>query len=268
MKYKIGFIGSGNMASAIIKGILNSSLISSNEIIASASTQLTRDNISHLFGIETTADNTYIAENCEYVVLSVKPHIITPVLLEIKDFLNLNQTIISIAAGISLSYIQDYIPTGVKLFRAMPNTPAQVNAGMTTVYTDVSSDNSSYKFVKEMFESIGLCEFLDERLIHAAIAIHGSSPAYAYIMLEAMADAGVALGLPRQAAYTMAAQSILGAAQTLLATNLHPGVLKDQVTSPGGTTIEAVAALEKNGFRSSIIEAMTACANKSMKMTL
>ncbi|GAU77053.1 pyrroline-5-carboxylate reductase [Fusibacter sp. 3D3] len=267
MKYKIGFIGAGNMAKAIIKGLLNASIVTENEILASASSQSSIDQIKASLQIQTTLDNTQIAKECEYVILAVKPYMVETILGEICESFSSDQVVISIAAGVTLDQLTNWTHQKLRIYRAMPNTPANVNAGMTSLCTDVSKADPSYAYVISLFEAIGKCEVIKESLIHAAIAIHGSSPAYVYMMIEAMGDAGVLLGLPRGQAYKMAAQSIYGAALMALETGLHPGVLKDQVTSPGGTTIEAVASLEKTGFRSDLIEAMVTCASKSVQMS-
>ncbi|MBF4693578.1 pyrroline-5-carboxylate reductase [Fusibacter ferrireducens] len=267
MKYKIGFIGAGNMAKAIIKGLLSASIVKEDEILASASSQNSIDQTKASLKIQTTLDNTQVARECEYVILAIKPYMVETILQEISDYLSPDQVVISIAAGITLDQLAEWTDHKVRLYRAMPNTPAHVNAGMTSLCTKISSEDPSYSYVISLFEAIGKCEVIKESLIHAAIAIHGSSPAYVYMMLEAMGDAGVLLGLPRDQAYKMAAQSLYGAALMSLETGLHPGVLKDQVTSPGGTTIEAVASLEKSGFRSDLIEAMVSCASKSIQMS-
>ncbi len=267
MKFKIGFVGAGNMAKAIIKGLLNASMVKETEIIASASSQRSIDQINSTFNIHTTLDNTEIAKESEYIILAVKPYMISSVLSEITPHLNSNQIIVSIAAGITLDQLEHWTEHKVRVYRAMPNTPANVNEGMTSICTNVDKNDISFPIVVSFFESIGKCEIIKESLIHAAIAVHGSSPAYVFMMIEAMGDAGVLLGLTRDQAYKMAAQSILGAAKMALETGLHPGVLKDQVTSPGGTTIEAVASLEKTGFRSDLIEAMVKCASKSVQMS-
>ena len=267
MKFKIGFIGAGNMAKAIIKGLLNASILKENEIIASASSQKSIDQIESTLKINTTLDNTFIAKECEYIILAVKPYMVSTVLSEITPHLSSSQILVSIAAGITLDQLETWSDHKVKIYRAMPNTPANVNEGMTSICTRVEKTDPSYPYVVSLFEAIGKCEVIKESLIHAAIAVHGSSPAYVFMMLEAMGDAGVLLGLQRDQAYKMAAQSILGAAKMALETGLHPGVLKDQVTSPGGTTIEAVASLEKTGFSSDLIEAMLKCADKSVQMS-
>ena len=265
MLHKIGFIGGGNMASAIISGLIAKKIYAPQDIIASAATEKTVERLILQFGIKATTSNEEIVQDCDVIVLAVKPYMIFKVLEPLKSHFKTDQLVISIASGIKLEKLMKELPTQ-KVYRAMPNTPAAVNLGMTSLCTKLSESDPTRKVVSEIFDAIGRTAWIDESLIHAAIAVHGSSPAYAYIMMEAMADAAVLEGMPRDKAYLMAAQSLLGAAQMVLTTGLHPGVLKDQVTSPGGNTIKAIAVLEQDGFRSSIIRAMQAAADKSREM--
>lgn len=265
MSYKLGFIGGGNMASALISGILSNDLLKPEQIIASVATEKSKERINARFGIATTTTNTEVAQNCETLILAVKPYMVFKVIDEIKSTLSENQVVISIASGVKLDKLASALPNQ-RIYRAMPNTPASVNLGMTSICTRLPESEPSRQTVSDMFSAIGKIAWIDEKLMHAAIAVHGSSPAYAFIMMEAMADAAVLEGLPRDKAYIMAAQSLLGAAQMVLTSGLHPGVLKDQVTSPGGNTIAAIAILEQEGFRSSIINAMKAAAQKSRDM--
>lgn len=266
MKYKIGFIGGGNMASAIVKGLISKGIYKQNEILVSVLRPESLDRISQSLGVDSTLDNIELASTCGIVVLAVKPHFIELVLKEIEPHLTSNHIVVSIAAGITLNQIEAHAHDS-KCFRAMPNTPAAVNEGYTSICTNVPPSDLSLTRVMEIFNAVGKSTIITESQMHAAIAVHGSSPAYIYMMIEAMGDAGVMLGLSRQQAYEMAAQSLIGASKMVLSTGLHPGALKDQVTSPGGTTIEAVATLEKTGFRNSLIQAMVAAADKSKKMT-
>lgn len=265
MKYSIGFIGCGNMAKAIIAGLLEKKIYLKEQMIASTQTLESAQKVSQLYGIKTTCDNLEVLEKSEIIVLAVKPHILTSLLKSFSNHNLENQIIISIAARVTLETLAVDLKTK-ELYRVMPNTPSCVGEGMSSLCYLESNPLSSLEKVKNLFEAIGHCAVIPEKLMHAAIAVHGSSPAYFYMMLEAMGDAGVKLGLSRNLAYEMAAQSMLGAAKTYLETKLHPGELKDQVTSPGGTTIEAVASLEKNGFRNAIIEAMIDCAHRSQTL--
>ncbi len=265
MSATIGFIGGGNMATALIGGLISKGLYTSQNIMASAATEKTVLRLTEVFGIKATTSNKEIVENCDILILAVKPYMVFKVIEEISPSLKKDQLIISIASGVKLDKLMAAMKDQ-KIYRAMPNTPASVNLGMTSICTKLPESDPTRKHVSDIFDAIGRYAWIDESLIHAAIAVHGSSPAYAFIMIEAMADAAVLEGMPRDKAYIMAAQSLLGAAQMVLTTGLHPGVLKDQVTSPGGNTIKAIAVLEKDGFRSSIIRAMQAAADKSREM--
>lgn len=266
MSYSIGFIGGGNMASAIVKGLVKGDVYNTSEIIVSVLRNESLDRIKTELGVDATLDNSDVAKKSKIVVLAVKPHFIVKVLKEIEPHLTESHLVISIAAGITLDQMKPYTGKS-KLFRAMPNTPAAVNAAMTSICSEIPSNDPVTKTVNTIFSAIGKVESINEAQIHAAIAVHGSSPAYAFMMMEAMGDAGVLLGLPRDQAYKMAAQSLYGAALMLLESGMHPGALKDQVTSPGGTTIVAVASLEEQGFRNAIIDAMRKCADKSKEMS-
>jgi pyrroline-5-carboxylate reductase len=266
MSYSIGFIGGGNMAGAIVKGLVGGNIYSENEIIVSVLRSESLERIKTELGVDATLVNSEVAEKSKIVILAVKPHFIVKVLEEISPVLTEDHLVISIAAGITLDQMKSY--TGkAKLFRAMPNTPAAVNAAMTSICSDLPQNDPVAKIVYDIFSAIGRVEFITEAQIHAAIAVHGSSPAYAFMMMEAMGDAGVLLGLPRDQAYRMAAQSLYGAALMMLESGKHPGALKDQVTSPGGTTIVAVASLEEQGFRNAVIDSMRKCADKSKEMS-
>jgi len=265
MSTTIGFIGGGNMASALISGLISKELFTPQNIMASAATEKTVIRLTNVFGIKATTSNKEIVENNDIIVLAVKPYMVFKVLEQISPYFKKDQVVISIASGIKLEKLMAVLKEQ-KVYRAMPNTPASVNLGMTSICTKLPDSDLTRTQVSDIFSAIGRYAWIDESLMHAAIAVHGSSPAYAFIMMEAMADAAVLEGMPRDKAYIMAAQSLLGAAQMVLTTGLHPGVLKDQVTSPGGNTIAAIAVLEADGFRSSIIRAMKAAADKSREM--
>lgn len=267
MNKKIGFIGAGNMARAMMTGIIESKLISSESIMASSKTRKTTENIKKDLGVKTTLDNKEVAEFADYLVLAVKPFKYEKVLKEIKNFIKDDTIIIIIAAGICIEYLKRTLGQKQTIVKAMPNTPAMVREGMTALVFDGKITENEKKEVIDIFKSFGKVEELDEDLMDGFTTIAGSSPAYVYMMIEAMADGGVLQGIPRDKAYTMAAQAVLGAAKMVLETGTHPGVLKDNVCSPGGTTIEAVAKLEEEGFRSAIIEAMRICGDKSKDLT-
>ena len=263
MNYKLGIIGAGNMASAIVKGIIKSKIYDKSEIIISDINKIQRKKIEDDFGIKTTADNEELAQKSDVILFAVKPQYFLSSIENIdKKNLN-NKLIISIMAGLSIEKIAKSLMTDVQISRIMPNTPALVNEAMSVIcFADNVSDENK-KLVVEIFDSIGKSKISEESKIDAVTAISGSSPAYVFMMIEAMADAGVLLGLSRD---FLASQTIMGSAKLFLETNIHPAKLKDMVCSPGGTTIEAVRVLEQKGFRSALIEAMIACDNKSKDM--
>lgn len=267
MDKKIGFIGAGNMARAMMTGIVESRLISPENIMASSRTQKTIDNIKKELNVNVTLDNQEVAKFSDYLILAVKPLQYEAILKEIKNFIKEDTIIIIIAAGICIECLKRSLGQNQTVVKAMPNAPAMVGQGMTALVFDDKISEEQKKEVISIFESFGKIEELDENLIDAFTSIAGSSPAYVYMMIEAMGDGGVLQGISRDKAYKIAAQAVLGAAQVVLDTGIHPGELKDRVCSPGGTTIEAVAKLEEKGFRSSIIEAVRTCGEKSHEMT-
>lgn len=261
---KLGFIGCGNMASAIIGGILSSGIVSEEEIIASNKSDKSLEKTKEL-GINTTKDNKLVAKS-DIVFLTVKPQFYAEVIGEIKDEINDNTIIVTVAPGWTIQRIKDAFEKDVKVIRTMPNTPARVSEGMSEMCAAENISENELKEVKALYESFGRCAVLPERLMDAASTVAGCSPAFVYMFIEALGDAGVREGLPRAQAYELAAQTVLGSAKMVLETGLHPGVLKDQVTSPAGTTIEGVYALEKAGFRSAVIDAVNAAAEKTRKI--
>lgn len=263
---KLGFIGTGNMASAIMGGVINKGLIPANEIIGSDLFAPGREKVAAQFGIKVTDSNIEVAQNAEIIILSVKPQFYADVIAEIKDIITENQLIITIAPGKTLAWLEEQFGKPVKITRTMPNTPAMVNEGMTAAVPNSYMNEEEIARVKAILESFGKVEFVSEKLMDVVVSVSGSSPAYVYMMIEAMADAAVSGGMPRPQAYQFAAQAVLGSAKMVLETGMHPGALKDMVCSPAGTTIEAVRTLEALGFRSSIIEAMKVCEEKSKNM--
>lgn len=263
---KLGFIGTGNMATAIMSGVIKKGLISANEIIGSDLSAASREKVSASLGIHVTASNLEVAEKAEVIVLSIKPQYYADVIAEIKDVVKENQLVISITPGKTLAWLEEQFGKPVKITRTMPNTPAMVNEGMTAAIPNPYMSEAEISYVKEILESFGKVEIVTENLMDVVVSTSGSSPAYVYMMIEAMADAAVSGGMPRKQAYQFAAQAVLGSAKMVLETGIHPGELKDMVCSPGGTTIEAVRTLEALGFRSAIIEAMKVCEEKSKNM--
>ena len=262
MTYKVGFIGCGNMSSAIISGLINKASMEPAKIIASDAFEATLKTASDKFNINTTSDNTLVAKEAEVIFLAVKPQYYEAVIAEIKDQITSDQIIVTIAPGKTLSWLEERFGQ-VKIVRTMPNTPALVGEGVTGVCRNSQVYDGEFQYIMSLISSFGVAEDIPESLMDVCVSVSGSSPAYVFMFIEAMADAAVADGMPRDKAYKFAAQAVYGSAKMVLETGMHPGALKDMVCSPGGTTIEAVRVLEEKGFRSSVIEAMKACTAKA-----
>ncbi|OAT82997.1 pyrroline-5-carboxylate reductase [Bacillus sp. MKU004] len=266
MEKTIGFIGCGNMARAILGGILKADIVDRSAVMTSARTAATRKEVEEKFQVECTEDNLAVAGFSDVLFLSIKPDQYEKVIAEIKDDIKEDVIIVTIAAGITLDWMEARFGKAVKVVRTMPNTPSLVGEGMTAYCVN---DRLTHKELNEVYTilgSFGKAESVEESLMDAIPAVSGSSPAYVFMFIEALADGAVLQGIPRKQAYKMAAQAVLGAAKMVLETGTHPGELKDAVCSPGGATIEAVAALEKNGFKGSILAAMEVCGRKSTSL--
>lgn len=263
---KLGFIGCGNMATAMMKGIIGNHIISKEDMIGSALSQATLDRVQKELGIHVTTDNRKVSENADILVLSIKPQFYETVIKEIRDVVTSTQLIITIAPGKTLEWLGEQFGKPVKIIRTMPNTPALVGEGITAACPNQYVEKEELEKVSNVLQGFGKCEVIPEHLMDVVVSVSGSSPAYVFMFIEAMADAAVADGMPRAQAYEFAAQSVLGSAKMVLETGMHPGLLKDMVCSPGGTTIEAVRVLEEKGMRSAVIEAMKACVNKAKGM--
>lgn len=267
MKKRIGFIGAGKMAQAIIGGLLHGEKISPENMIASASSVETINRVSGQYPIHVTLDNKLVAEQADILFLAVKPNLHSSIINEIKNSIHTNTIIITIAAGISLQFLESSFERKVKAVRSMPNTPSLIGEGMTAICANHYVTSEDLDDVVEIFSCFGKAEVIDDRLMDAIPAISGSSPAYVYMFIEALADGGVKNGLSREQSYRMAAQAVFGAAKMVLETGKHPGELKDEVCTPGGATIEAVTELEKNGFRSAVLSAMEKCTEKTKALS-
>ena len=263
---KLGFIGARNMAKAMIGGILKNNIFKPEEVIASDLYEPGLRQAKESLGIHVTTDNKEVARTAEVLVLSVKPQFYEEVICEIKDVMKDNQIVVTIAPGKTLAWLEEKFGKPVKLVRTMPNTPAMVQEGMTGVCKNTYVTESEMERVCDILRGFGEVEIIPERLIDAVVTVSGSSPAYVFMMIEAMTDAAVAEGMPRKQAYKFAAKAVMGSAKMVLETGKHPGELKDMVCSPAGTTIEAVKVLEAAGFRSALMEAMEVCAEKSRNM--
>lgn len=263
MNRKLGFIGCGNMAKAMIGGILKNNIVTASEVIGSNSSKSSIDNVNAELGIKTTTSNVEVVKEAKVVFLSVKPQYYETVINEIKDIIKEDQIIVTIAPGKTIEKLNEMFNKPVKIVRTMPNTPALVLEGITGVCKNELVTDEELEYVLSILRGFGKAEIIQENLMDVVVSVSGSSPAYVFMFIEAMADAAVADGMPRSQAYEFAAQAVLGSAKMVLETRKHPGELKDMVCSPGGTTIEAVRVLEERGFRSSVIEAMKACTKKA-----
>ncbi len=260
---KIGFIGAGNMASAMISGIITSKKAKASDILVSDSMATQLKALNKKYNVSTFLDNTEVAKNADIIFIAVKPHLYKIVLNEISSNLNKSKVIISIAPGKTLKELESWIFPSAKIIRTMPNTPSMVLEGMTAVCKNEFVLEEEFNKVIDILNGFSKTEIITENLFDAVAAVSGSSPAYVYMFIEAMADGAVLHGMSRASAYKFAAQAVLGSAKMVLETGEHPGKLKDNVCSPGGSTIEAVKVLEEMGMRAAIINAMKACHDKS-----
>lgn len=258
---KFGFIGMGNMGYAMLKGLL--SVYTPSDIIFTCPDLEKCKRISQETGVRYAESNAECANNAQYVVLAVKPQVYNVVLKNINNVIREDSVVISIAPGISIDNIKSQLGINARVVRAMPNTPALVGEGMTGVAYD--KENFSFEereVIDSFFNSFGKVVYVSENQMNAIVCASGSSPAYVYMFIEALADSAVKYGIKRDDAYKLVAQTVLGSAKMVLETNEHPGVLKDKVCSPGGTTIAGVAALEEHNFRNAVIKATDACYDK------
>jgi len=258
----LGFIGAGNMGYAMLKGAAN---VFPKEDLTYTDVNKTRlEEIKKETGISYVDGNISLVKSVKYIVLAIKPQFLDGVLDEIKSEITDHHVVISIAPGVTIDHYKEYFGKNTKIVRAMPNTPALVNEGMSGIcFSKDAFSEEEKKMVYAFFDSFGKYEEVNENLMNAVTCASGSSPAYVYMFIETLADSAVKYGIPRDKAYVFAAQTVLGSAKMVLETKQHPGALKDMVCSPGGTTIAAVAALEEYGFRNSIIKATDACYEKS-----
>lgn len=271
---KIGFIGLGNMASAMIGGILKKGIVDAADIIVSSRTKESVEKAVNMFGVTpasvnggtSDAANQEVAGASDILFLAVKPQMYPDVIAQIKDAVKEETVVVSIAPGKTLEWLTGLFGKPVKLVRCMPNTPALVSEGCTGVCKGLLVTEEEMNLVLQILESFGKAYEVPEHLMDTVVGVSGSSPAYVFMFIEAMADAAVMDGMPRAQAYEFAAQSVLGSAKMVLETGKHPGELKDMVCSPGGTTIEAIRILENKGFRSAVIEAQKGCVAKAKGM--
>lgn len=266
MSIKVGLIGTGNMGTPIIKGIVTSGILEASKINIFDINTSKAKKLSEETGVNVMCSNTELVENSDIIILAVKPGYINDVLKEIKGSFSSTKVLASIAVGISIDSIKDILGQNAAVVRLMPNIPILVGEGMTLICFDniISSENKEW--VIKLFECSGQVQELEEKLMSEVTALTSSSPAYISIMIEAMADAAVLSGIPRDVSYKLATQAVLGTAKLLQESGMHPAQLKDMVCSPAGTSIEAVQSLERTAFRSSIMEAMAECTKRAREI--
>jgi pyrroline-5-carboxylate reductase len=260
---KLGFLGAGNMAAALIKGLLHGKVVPPEAIVASDVKSERLDQLRAAHGIRTTTDNHALVRESDVVVLSVKPQVIDKVLTEVGKDVRANQLVISVAAGVPIEAIEMRLPPGSHVVRSMPNTPATVQAGATAIARGEHASDADLAVARELFEAVGRVVALDESQLDAVTGLSGSGPAYIMLIIEALADGGVKVGLHRDTALLLAAQTVLGSASLLLETGEHPGRLKDMVTSPGGTAIAGLHTLESGALRKTLIDAVEAATRRA-----
>lgn len=265
MAKRIGFIGAGNMAQALIAGLLRGgALPESIRVVDPEPTQ--REKVKADYGVTHAADATELAIWADVLILAVKPQVAANVLRSAASALSADKLLISICAGLSLATIESEAGSAARYIRTMPNTPALVGEGATALSAGPRATSADVAFAEQLFGSVGQCSVVPESYLDAVTGLSGSGPAFVMLVIEGLADGGVRAGLPRSIALKLATQTVLGSAKLVRETNQHPGVLKDQVTSPAGTTIEGVATLERGGLRGLLIDAVTAAAKRASEL--
>jgi pyrroline-5-carboxylate reductase len=263
MKKKLGFVGGGNMAAALVKGLLHAEVVPPGDIVVSDVKEERLTLFRDRHGVRTTTDNHLLVREVDVVVLSVKPQVIDKVLGAIGKDVRPSQLVVSVAAGVPVAAMEARLPEGARVVRTMPNTPVTVDAGATAIAPGTHATEEDLEIARQLFAAVGRVVTLDESLLDAVTGLSGSGPAYVMLMIEALADGGVKVGLHRDTALLLAAQTVFGSAKLLLETGEHPGRLKDMVTSPGGTAIAGLHTLESGGLRRTLIDAVEAATNRS-----
>ena len=263
---KLGFLGAGNMAGALIKGLLHAGVVLADNITASDVKAERLDQLHKAHGIRVTTDNHALAREVDVLVLAVKPQVIDKLLTEIGSDVREGTLVVSVAAGVPIESIEARLAKGARVVRSMPNMPAIALAGATAISAGTCATEGDVAVARALFEAIGRVVVLDEVLLDAVTGLSGSGPAYVMLMIEALADGGVKVGLHRDTALLLAAQTVYGSAKLLLDTGEHPGRLKDMVTSPGGTAIVGLHTLESGALRKTLIDAVEAATKRSIEL--
>ncbi len=262
----IAFLGAGNMAEALMRGLLRAHVAAPSEIICTDKRGERGPELTHKYGVRFEKENLVAVRQASIVVLSVKPQAMNRLLEEIKPALDESKLVISIAAGVPIEAIERKVGHGIRIIRTMPNTPALVGAGATALAAGEHATEADLVQAKALFEAVGMAVVVEEPLLDAVTGLSGSGPAYIFLIIEALADGGVKAGLARDQAQELAAQTVLGSAKLLIETGEHPGRLKDQVTSPGGTAIAGLHTLEAGGLRTTLMDAVEVATNRSREL--
>jgi pyrroline-5-carboxylate reductase len=262
----IAFLGAGNMAEALVKGLLRAGVAAPGEILLTDRRKERLAELEKIYGVRTSTDNRSAAGQAAIIVLSVKPQVMNKLLAEVAPALDGTKLVISIAAGVPLAAVERRVGHGVRIIRTMPNTPALVGAGSTAISAGEHATPEDMAQAKALFDAVGKTVIVDESLLDAVTGLSGSGPAYVFLIIEALSDAGVKMGIDRRNAQDLAAQTVLGSAQLLLETGEHPGKLKDQVTSPGGTAIAGLHTLEAGGLRTTLMNAVEAATQRAHEL--
>ena len=262
----LGIIGIGKIGSTLLKRLLISKSIDKNRIIIYDINSTKLNQVSKEYGVDSAKDNSELVKSSKFILIAVIPQVIDDVLKEISSLVNSSKIVISIAAGVSINHINNYINEGIGIARVMTNIPALVGEAATGLSSNKYVAPMDLEYIKKIFEAVGIVVELEEKHLDAITGLSGSGPAYIFIIIEALADGGVKMGLPRDISQKMAAQTVLGAAKLILETSKHPGELKDMVSTPGGTTITAIHELESAKLRATLIRAVEAATLKSMSL--
>jgi pyrroline-5-carboxylate reductase len=261
----VGFIGSGNMAEALIRGLVRAGVVTADQIYGSDPRDERREELRRRYEIRVSPGNVAVASESDILIMSVKPQVMINVLDEIAEHVRPSALVISIAAGIPIAVIEAKLPRS-RVVRTMPNTPALVDAGATAVAAGGHATDEDIQAARRIFNSVGMTVILDESQMDAITGLSGSGPAYIFLIIEALSDAGVKVGLSRYSAQALAAQTVLGSAKLLIETDEHPGKLKDMVTSPGGTAIAGLHTLEEGGVRTTLMNAVEVATRRSREL--
>ncbi len=262
----IGIIGGGNMAGALVRGLLAGHAVEPSQLVVSDVRAEALLHLAETHGVRTSTDNRAVAAAADVAILAVKPQILDRVLSEVAETLRPTALVVSIAAGVPIDAIARRLPAGTRIVRVMPNTPAMIGCGAAGLAPGANATADDLQVVQRIFESVGVAFVLEEAQLDAVTGLSGSGPAYVFLIIEALADAGVKVGLHREVAQHLAAQTVLGSAKLLLETGEHPGRLKDMVTSPGGTAIAGLATLEAGGLRTTLINAVETATTRSRQL--